>query len=136
MSKFTLQEALAHNAKFDEHGKRREILAKCETAVASTLKEAELHDEIERECRSRGWLYVHSRMDVPTTNQRGVPDFVVLADKGRTFLIECKSKTGKMTPEQEGFMRMAAMNGHVYDVVRSLQEFLDAVNPDKNENKT
>lgn len=127
---FTLQQVLAQNSKFDEHGKRREILAKGKTAVASTLKEAELHDEIERECRSRGWLYIHSRMDMPTTTAKGVCDFVVLADKGRTFLIEAKNKTGKQTTDQRGFEMMAKMNGHKYAVVRSLHEFLDACNPE------
>lgn len=87
--------------------------------------EGGLHEEIEAECRRRGWAYVHSRMDAPTTTARGVPDFVIAASQGRTLWIECKSRTGKQTPEQLGFALQCELQGHVVHVVRSLADFME-----------
>lgn len=102
--------------------------AKCENRLvalgeAVTL-EAGLHSQIEAECRRRGWAYVHSRMDAPTTTAKGVTDFVIAASRGRTLWIECKSRTGKQTPAQLGFALQCERQGHAVHVVRSFQEFL------------
>jgi hypothetical protein len=89
--------------------------------------EAGLHEAIISECRARLWPVIHSRMDAKTTTAKGAPDFTIFADGGRVFSIECKSKTGKQTPEQIGWQMLLERNGHAYRVVRSLTEFLDLV---------
>ena len=87
--------------------------------------ESELHAQILAECKRRLWPVIHSRMDAKTTTFKGCPDFAVFADKGRTFLIECKTRKGKLTPEQIGWQMLIERNSHSYHVVRSFQEFLN-----------
>lgn len=93
-------------------------------------READLHEQITRECRHRGWVIVHSRMDRRTTTAVGVTDFVIAADGGRTFWIEAKTRTGKLTREQQATIHWLQSLGHAASVVRSLEEFLNAVNND------
>ena len=91
------------------------------------MSERRLHELIEAHCRAQGWLAIHSRMDWETTLAKGVPDFVIYADRGRVITIECKSRIGKLRPEQAAWHRMAELNGHKVHVVRSFQEFLEVV---------
>lgn len=88
-------------------------------------RERGLHDEIIFACKQRGWLTIHSRMDMPSTVAVGCPDFVILADGGRTLLVEAKSRTGKLRPEQRAWLAWAEKLGHRAAVVRSIKEFLD-----------
>ena len=107
----------------------REMLARLclrglnpQNSIAVT-RERGLHDEIQLECNRRGWLTIHSRMNLPSTVQVGCPDFVILADGGRVFLVEAKSRDGKLRPEQRAWLAMAARLGHKAAVVRSIEEF-------------
>lgn len=90
-------------------------------------READLHDQILAECKRRGWLAVHSRMDRATTNAAGVADFIIYASLGRVFTIEAKTKLGKLSPAQLAFAAHLKYNGHQCHVVRSFEEFLQAV---------
>ncbi|MGA2685901.1 MAG: hypothetical protein ABSF51_12705 [Verrucomicrobiota bacterium] len=90
--------------------------------------EGALHDEIISECRARLWPVIHSRMDAKTTTAKGAPDFVIFADAGRVFAVECKTRTGKQTPEQIGWQMLLERNGHAYRIVRSMADFLAVVN--------
>ena len=89
--------------------------------------EAELHEQIIYECRGRLWPFVRSRMDLPSTTSLGAPDFVIAADNGRVFFIEAKTKTGKQSPAQIGWQMMLERNGHKYHLVRSFEQFLEAI---------
>lgn len=90
--------------------------------------EAPLQDQIEAECRRRGWPFVRTRMDRKTTfTMEGIPDFVIAADGGKTLWVECKRKNAKQTVEQRGFQMMLERIGHGYHLVRSFSEFLDAL---------
>jgi hypothetical protein len=52
----------------------------------------------------------------------GVPDLVVLAPRGRTFLIEVKIPSGRLSADQEEmFDRLVAL-GHDAAIVRSLDD--------------
>ena len=62
--------------------------------------EAELHEQIFDECRSRGWIALHGSMAERTCRTLGEPDFVILADGGRVLFVECKTRTGKLSPAQ------------------------------------
>jgi hypothetical protein len=96
-------------------------------AGKSTERERDLHDQILDACTQRRWYVVHSRMDRPTTTALGVPDFVIAMDGGRVLWVECKTRTGKLTSEQEAVKARLERLGHAYVVVRSLREFMEAV---------
>lgn len=101
------------------------------TAETGVDHESELHDDIVAECRRRKWGFIHSRMDLPSTTGVGTPDFCILRDGGRVLLVECKTRTGKLSPAQLAFKCQAECNGHAVHVVRSLQEFLSLLETDK-----
>ena len=90
-------------------------------------RESELHDAITQYCREHGWSYIHSRMDRRTTTAAGVCDFVIFADMGRTFCVECKRKGGKLSPQQQAFAAHLSRLGHKSHTVYSMAEFLEAV---------
>lgn len=91
--------------------------------------ESELHSTLYDECRRRGWIALHGSMAERTHRTLGEFDFVILADGGRVFLVECKSRTGKLTPAQAAMHHHAARLGHKPVVVRSLAEFLSVIEP-------
>lgn len=93
-----------------------------EDAVESELG---LHDEVEAYCRENRFAYIHSRTDKRTTIGVGAPDFLVLA-KGKVVLLELKSRTGKLRPEQMGWALQAEMNGFKVAVCRNMAEVLEA----------
>jgi hypothetical protein len=85
--------------------------------------ECDLHNAIIDYCKSKGWQYLHGSMAHRTRRVCGEPDFIVLAHGSQLRMIEVKTKTGKLTLEQQGFIAHAAKNGHVVYVVRSMEEF-------------
>jgi len=87
-------------------------------------REAELHEEIFDECRRRGWIALHGSMAERTCRTLGEPDFVILANGGRVLFVECKSRSGKLSPAQAALKHHAERLGHTVHVVRSLAEFL------------
>ena len=90
-------------------------------------QEAKLHDAIFDECRRRGWIALHGSMAERTCRTLGEPDFVILAEGGRVLFVECKSRTGKLSPAQAALQHHAAKLGHTVHLVRSLEEFLKLV---------
>jgi hypothetical protein len=88
------------------------------------VREASLHEEIFDECRRRGWIALHGSMAERTCRTLGEPDFVILADGGRVLFVECKSRSGKLSPAQAALKHHAEKLGHTIHVVRSLDEFL------------
>lgn len=94
----------------------------------SRQSERDLHEKVFDECRRRGWIALHGAMSERTHRTLGEPDFVILADLGRVFFIECKSSTGKLRPEQAALHVWARRLGHEVHVVRSIEEFLDKLN--------
>lgn len=95
-------------------------------AEAGCDNERDLHDRILAECRRRQWIVFHGSMGIATHRTPGEPDFIILAP-GRVLLIECKTRTGKLTPEQEGLIRWAARLGHHIHVIRSFDQFLQLI---------
>ena len=85
--------------------------------------EARLHEEIFDECRRHGWIALHGSMAARTCRTLGEPDFVILADGGRVLFVECKSRSGKLSPAQAALKFHAEKLGHTVHVVRSFQEF-------------
>lgn len=86
--------------------------------------ESALHDSILEECKRRGWIAFHSRMDKPQTGNVGTPDFIIAASDGRTFYVECKRKGGKCSAAQNATLAWLALNKQISGVVSSLEEFI------------
>jgi len=83
-----------------------------------------IHEQIMDYCRSKGWLYVHSRTDQKSTCPCGTPDFVIAANGGVTFWIEVKRKGSKPTTEQLGkILMLQTCLGHKAAIVYSFEEF-------------
>lgn len=89
--------------------------------------ESELREEILAECQRRGWIVFSNATHVRSTATVGQPDLIVLAHTGKTYLVELKSKTGKLTPEQASLFAWAAKLGHKISLVRSLSDFITLV---------
>ncbi len=130
----SLADVLAHQARIAKN--RGTLDAPPSEGVTD---ESDLHDRIIAECRRRGYVIVHSRMDRRTTTAVGTTDFVIAADRGRTLWLECKTVKGKLTREQEATIHWLKGLGHVAEVIRSFEAFraivdnlrpeLNAVNP-------
>lgn len=90
----------------------------------ATTDEKKLHEDILADCRNRLWPVIHSRMDAPSTIGVGVPDLVIFAERGIVLIIECKTKSGKLRPEQLAWKMILERNGHKHFVVRSFAEYL------------
>lgn len=93
-------------------------------APNAEAKESDLHDKIIDECKRRGWLYFHSRMDKKTNRTKGEPDFIIFAECGRHIFLEAKSKTGKLSSEQLGVIAWARKLGTDIHIVSSFEEVL------------
>ena len=89
--------------------------------------EEKLHGDIIKFCRDNGWIYFHGSMAHKAMRTVGEPDFTLLADRGRVFFIECKTKTGKLSPEQLTLKLWAEKLGHTIHTVRSMSEFKEIV---------
>jgi hypothetical protein len=87
-------------------------------------READLHEQITQWCRRKGYLVVHSRMDLPTTTAKGVPDFIIAMDGGRTLWVEAKAKGGKLRQEQVCWMKALMVKGHKAFTVWNWEHFL------------
>ena len=86
-------------------------------------KEAELHSAIAAYCKQNQLLAFHGSMAHRTFRTEGEPDFVILVPQGKVLLVECKTKTGKLSTEQQGVAMWAERLGHRVHVVRSMTEF-------------
>lgn len=84
--------------------------------------ERDLHDEIIALCRSKGWFYVHSRMDRKSTTGVGVPDFCIALPNGKTVWLECKRKGGKPTTAQNAALAQLQRLGHAAYVVEDMYQ--------------
>ncbi len=92
-------------------------------------REVDLHDEILAYCRVKGWLALHGSTACRTSRTIGEPDFIIFASQGRVFAFECKSKTGKLRPEQLAVKMLLETLGHggKYGIIRSMGEFLTLI---------
>jgi hypothetical protein len=118
MSQFTKAWADAQNAK-------RTYSATPEAAQASvdSQSEAQLQNAIAQHCANCGWIAFRGAMTHRTYRTIGEPDFTILLPDGKFLLVECKSKTGKLSIEQSGMALWATQLRHKIHVVRSFDEF-------------
>ena len=85
--------------------------------------ESELHAEIKAYCRHKAWICFTGSMAHRAMRTIGECDFTILADGGRVFFIEAKTRVGKLSPEQQGVVIWAEKLGHKIHIVRSMQQF-------------
>jgi hypothetical protein len=86
--------------------------------------EADLHSQIFSECRRRGWIALHGSMSERTHRTLGEWDFTVIAEHPHIYFVECKTATGKLSPDQQAMIAHAKKLGWQVQVVRSMVEFL------------
>lgn len=111
----TTQELNAYEAKFMKRGV---------PTSGSVEKESDLHEQILAECRRRGWIAFHSRMDVPTTANVGTPDFICAIPNGITLYFECKARTGKLSQAQLAMSAWMSRLNHTVHTIRSFDQFI------------
>lgn len=93
-------------------------------------RELDLHAQIIEHCGKQWppWKYIHANPTVKSTIQRGAPDFpIIYLPRGRFVQIECKSKDGKLDEAQVVWKAEVERLEHKVYVVRSIEEFLAAV---------
>lgn len=95
-------------------------------------KESDLHDKILNECRRRGWIAFHGSMAHRTYRTGGEPDFTIVREHGEVLFVECKSKTGKLSPEQSAMMFHMNRLGCKLNIVRSFAEFIQVIGQTNN----
>lgn len=93
-------------------------------AVSKEIEE--LHYPIIKWCKDNRAAYIRARSDIASTIAKGCPDFSIFY-QGKILLVECKSRTGKLKPEQLGWKMLAEMNNFEVHVVRSMSEFMELV---------
>lgn len=103
-----------------QRAKQHPLVLSKENAVE---KESDLHGDIHEECRRRGWIPFTSSMAHKTRRKIGEPDFIIATNDGRTLYVECKSRTGKITPAQQATLHWLLHNKQIAFVVTSIEEF-------------
>lgn len=68
-------------------------------------------------------------MSERTHRTAGEPDFTILADEGRVFFIECKSRKGKLSKVQKELKTWAGTLRHEFHEVRTYKKFLEIIGP-------
>ena len=103
--------------------------------------ESELQSDIRQWCRQNGWMCFGGSMAHRTRRTRGEPDMTIVGSRTIAFddgpdtppaivrqpvilFIECKSKTGKLRPEQAAIAAGCARHGVQVHVVRSMSDFI------------
>ena len=90
------------------------------------ITEKKIHQQIMDHCDAQWpkWKYIHSRMDRPTCNEAGVPDFIILLPRGQFLMVEAKRPGEKISTAQRDWHFMAGQLEHEVKVVYSVEEFI------------
>jgi hypothetical protein len=92
------------------------------STVASAMSEKELQQTIVDTARLLGWMVYHTHDS--RRSEPGFPDLVLVHPKrGRLMFVECKSATGRVTPEQTAWLDALALAGQT--VKLAFPEVLD-----------
>ena len=102
----------------------RELNAQSPGASAAPVeRESKLHEQITDYCNSKLWVPIHSRMDQPTTTEKGVSDFIIVGEFPKLWFVEAKRSGNKATMEQLSFLARVRRLGWPQGVVHSMEEF-------------
>jgi len=100
-------------------GNAGRTFAQCEAGRLERL-EREEHKKFLGYLERNLFAYHHARTDRRTTDNLGVPDFLIGCRIG--LAIEFKRRGGRLSPEQEVWRRRHETRGGIYYVVCSYQE--------------
>lgn len=97
--------------------------------IVELRTEEDLHEMIISWCRRQDPQipFGHGRMDKKTGRTPGEPDFYLMLPGGRLLLIECKTETGDVSPDQKLFASSCKSVGHEVFIVRGYAAFLQLV---------
>lgn len=127
--RMTMADVVAHESRI---AKRRPELA---VAIApKSDREWPLHAKIIEYCNAQSprWRYRHMRYNVPSTEDiAGAEDFSIFLPGNRALHIEVKKSDGKLDKDQVVWKFEMERLGHEVVIVRSFDEFLNAVNAAK-----
>lgn len=115
--RWTPEQAAAHQAKFAPNTDKPK-------PEGPSVPEKEIHRLILLECNRRGFLALHGSMAHRTFRTIGEPDITILMPAGRVLFVEAKTRSGRISEEQEAFARRAQLLGHTVHIVRSFEEFI------------
>lgn len=62
---------------------------------------------------------------MPKYAMKGVPDVIMIDDTGHFVGIECKTKKGKLSPDQLAFQALCKKNGAEYLIMRSVDDAIE-----------
>lgn len=100
-----------------------------------TADEVALQQYIKEDCERRGEICLVSDPTKPTTNGAGVWDNIILAEGGRTILIEVKKRKKKRKDKQNEKHALALKLGHESYLVKTPEGYHRARNEKKSEEK-
>jgi len=96
-------------------------------AVEAGQEVSVLHKAIKDLCVSLGWQYFYNQPHKRSTATKGQPDFIIAASRGRTYYVEAKAGTGRLSEDQQCVKEQLEANGHILHVVRSMSEFKELI---------
>jgi hypothetical protein len=89
------------------------------------LPESKLQAQIEKWCKDNGFPYYHDYSR--GKNKPGFPDIIIALPGGWALWLELKSKTGRLSKEQEQWRLKLMALGHEHYVIKSYRQFLEVV---------
>ena len=114
----SLQDYLTMEARLRTRGGAKEPMS-----ADPVDRESDLHYEIMEDCKHKGWLALHGSMAHRTRRPPGEFDLIVICEYPRILLVECKTKTGKLSPEQQAIFAHVRCLGWEPHIVRSMDDW-------------
>lgn len=97
-------------------------------SYAAAEDESELRERVRKDIAMRGWAVFCGTTAARTGRTVGECDLTLAASNGRVFFIELKTRTGKLSVSQQAVHAHLLKLGHKPLVIRSIEEFIEAVN--------
>jgi hypothetical protein len=94
--------------------------------LKTILKYLRLHPKVGLVVRVNSGTFVESNQDgteryIQANNARGMSDLFGVLKTGQAFFIECKSKTGRVSPHQDEFLVKALQSNALAGVARDIE---------------
>lgn len=124
--RMTQFEVDAYNARRAEIRKHQKSVVDSISPVKGFEKESKLRESISKWCESQWpkWVIVSPRPDVPSTLPLGCQDLTIFGQFPMCLLVELKSKSGKLSQDQNVWKARMASLGWTVHTIRTLDEFL------------
>jgi hypothetical protein len=90
--------------------------------LKTILKYLRLHPQVAWVCRINSGTFAEDDRFIQSNSQKGMSDVLGMMSGGKLFAIECKSKTGRLLPHQDDFLRLILQGGGYAGVARSTED--------------